>query len=96
MAGVPYCDIGDYTQEELLEIIDANNERLRRDYQFKSLIAYKQTWLNISWLNGENLDSGVMDIFPFWTEEEKDAALLERMKAIMNQHVQHSKGGEKE
>lgn len=91
IAGVGLFEALDYTWGELVEMIKVYNERERRKHQQEANIAFRQAELISMWVWKNDGDINVSDIFPYWNEEEKRQAELEKYKAIMYRHVDKSK-----
>lgn len=83
IAGVGFFDVYDYTFGELIQIVNAKNERDRRNNQTSALIAKRQAELVTMYVAGKGSDLKLYDIFPFWTNEEKQTMLVEEIKNKM-------------
>ena len=96
ITGIDYDAIGNFTWGELLDVVEAYSERTRREAQTQAIIAFRQTWLHNNWLAGKNTDIDIMEVFPFWTEDEKKEAMIEKYKTIMYKPAARKvvKGGE--
>lgn len=94
IAGVSYYDIHDHTCGELIEIVDAYNERVRRNNKDISLIAMRHAQLVVAYVAGSGKNLEVFDVFPFWSKEEKDQITVEKYLRYMRAQV--AKRGENE
>lgn len=83
IAGLGLDEISDSTWGEAVLFIDAYNERKRREYQNLSVIADAQAYLTAAYLSSGTGEMQVYDIFPFWSQEEKDALTVERYKRML-------------
>ena len=83
IAGVGFFDVYDHTFGELIQIVDAKNERNRRNNQDLSIIAMKQAYLTALYATGKGFDLKIYDIFPYWTKEEKREMLVAEWKNKM-------------
>ncbi len=70
------------TYGELVEGMETAAERDRRFFQRLSVIAYRHAVLTARALAGERLPP-VGAVFPFWTQEEQDAARLARYREML-------------
>lgn len=83
IAGVSFFDVYDYTFGELVEIVNADFERTRRQNKDQALFVMREAELVSLYLAGEGKDLRIYDIFPFWTAEEKKEMLLNEYKNKM-------------
>lgn len=83
ISGVNFFEIGNYTFGELISVVKAFHERKRRENQDKALIAMRQAQLMTAYIAGKGSDYKVYDIFPYFTNEEKEEMLLAEYKAKM-------------
>ena len=72
-------DPEELTYGELAELLELGAERERRFLQGLALVAYRHAALTARALAGRELPA-VGEAFPFWTEEELQAAKLERCR----------------
>ena len=83
IAGVGYFEALDYTWGELVDMIEIYNERERRKHQHEANIAFRQAELIAMWVWKNDGSLNVSEVFPYWTDEEKKQAEIEKYKAIM-------------
>lgn len=88
--GISPLEIEEYTWGEVLECVNAHNERKRQEYQILSMIAYRHADLVSSWVFDKK-DVELTEAFPFWTDEEseeiKKENMLRKYKNIMQKHA---------
>lgn len=94
IAGVGYYDVYNHTCGELIEIINAYNEKIRRQNKDFSLIAMRHAQLVVAYVAGSGKNLEIYDIFPFWSKEEKDQLKVEKYLSYMRAQV--AKRGENE
>lgn len=87
-------DPEEMTYGELAEALELGAERERRFLQGLALVAYRHAALTARALSGRELPP-VGEAFPFWTQEELQAAKLERCRRIMERHAAR-RGGEED
>lgn len=87
-------DPEEMTYGELAEALELGAERERRFLQGLALVAYRHAALTARALAGRELPP-VGEAFPFWTQEELQAAKLERCRRIMERHAAR-RGGEED
>ena len=63
--------------------MEANIEKNNRDAKTRSIIAFCQASLISRMVTGAQKEYSVYDEFPFWTDEEKEEARIEGLKAKM-------------
>lgn len=91
VAGVEYFAVFEHTFGELIEIVNAYNERTRRQNKTLSVIAMNHARLLTTYVAGKGGDLEVQDVFPFWTADEKKELMLQKYMNIMREQV--AKGG---
>lgn len=91
VAGITYFEIFEYTFGELIEIVNAHNEKIRRQNKTLSVIAMNHARLLTAYVAGKGGDLEVQDVFPFWTADEKKELMLQKYMNIMREQV--AKGG---
>ena len=82
-----YFDVHNHTFGELIEIVDAYNERIRRQNKDISLISMRHAQLVVAYVAGSGKELEVYDIFPFWAKEEKDQIQVEKYLRYMRAQV---------
>lgn len=83
------------TYGELAEALELGAERERRFLQGLALVAYRHAALTAQALAGRGLPP-VGEAFPFWTQEELQAAKLERCRRMMERLAARRRGGEED
>lgn len=86
MVGLSLAEMEEMTWGELIFVIEARQEGMRRRAQERSLIAYRQAGL-IAQAVAEGHLPEIYDVFPFWSEEEIRGIKVERYRAVMERHA---------
>lgn len=75
-------------------MVDAYNERANRENKNKAIVEMRSAQLLSAYMVGKGENLEVFDVFPFWSEDEKKALLIEKWKKVM--YSQTTKKGGKE
>lgn len=82
-AGIDFFDIYDWTAREVCDFIEIKRERNRREDQRRAVIAFRQAALIAKMIAGQGEEYSVIDEFPFWNEEERKEALVDKYRRRM-------------
>lgn len=78
ICGIGFFEILDWTWGEVNEFVSCCYERDRRMYKNLSMISAKTAEYVVAIKNGHKVDP--MNDFPFWTDEERKEARIEKLK----------------
>jgi hypothetical protein len=95
MAGLSLWDMEDMTWGEIVQVISAQRERLRRESQNQAVIAYRQAGLIAKAVLEGKLPE-LWEAFPFWNEKEVKEMRLEKYRHIMEKYAERRRGKELE
>lgn len=84
----------DFSPAELIRFVNARREKERDSLKCSAVLAYQHAGL-IGTIFGSGKPGAVYEVFPFWTQEEVQAAEVEKYRQIMMKYVAAGGGGKR-